>query len=593
MNFWFTAFLLLFLASPARSSPGDANYIEEQLTIGEDIKTSNPNRAAEIIEEIADLQRYATPNQRQRLELLAIHNTAMKGNYDIAVTRLKSFVSTVGIEPDQLLRAKTLLANIHYARDEYDDAFRELNEALTELNALTNSKSAYDVNVVAATLLATAGATDQALDLAGRALENAHQSKNRDHECRAWHATASSFQMAERWSEALTAYQRQHETCSAVENEVFISAAEYGQGICFQALGDHGKAIKSIRSSISRIDDGSFVTGVTSRSISLAKSLFSTNQSVEAFSLLEKYIPLAEQQELHRDLAEGYRELAIQYKRLEKFDLALSNFEKFVTADSLASSKDAQIRTAFFRMQFEADYKEKKIQLLEREKKFLAENAAHQTEKRRLLQFGVGAVSIICILLMLALHRLRNQSLQLRKLAQIDGLTGLHNRRHALMLAEQLYASCLRRNSHLAVVMVDLDLFKEINDRFGHAAGDEVLRNAARHFASCLRKQDVIGRTGGEEFAIFLPDTDLNAAITVVERCRTGVGEVQEGEQRRSVTASFGIAVGINDRFTLDELLQQADKALYNAKANGRNQVALARDLAYAASAYDEPASLI
>ncbi|WP_161542458.1 diguanylate cyclase [Levilinea saccharolytica] len=176
----------------------------------------------------------------------------------------------------------------------------------------------------------------------------------------------------------------------------------------------------------------------------------------------------------------------------------------------------------------------------------------------------------------LAIHNARLFE-QLNDLAVTDTLTGLFNRRHFFYQAESLVIRAQRYGSPLSAVMIDLDHFKDINDTFGHSAGDHVLREVARALSSALRKSDLIGRYGGEEFCVLLPEIDLEEGRTAAERLRQEVFNLQIPTLKgtAAVTASLGVAALNLHGETLDQLLQRADAALYRAKRAGRNAVSV------------------
>ncbi len=176
----------------------------------------------------------------------------------------------------------------------------------------------------------------------------------------------------------------------------------------------------------------------------------------------------------------------------------------------------------------------------------------------------------------LAIHNARLFE-QLNDLAVTDTLTGLFNRRHFFYQAETLVIRAQRYSSPLSAVMIDLDHFKEINDTFGHSAGDHVLREVARVLSAALRKSDLIGRYGGEEFCVLLPEIDLEEARAAAERLRQEVFNLQIPTLKgtAAVTASLGVATLNLSGETLDQLLQRADAALYRAKRAGRNAVSV------------------
>ena len=191
--------------------------------------------------------------------------------------------------------------------------------------------------------------------------------------------------------------------------------------------------------------------------------------------------------------------------------------------------------------------------------------------------FAWTHIIFIIVLTDLLLASWRQRERQVRLLSRTDVLTGTHNRRHILELLERELARSRRLGSALTVVMLDLDNFKHINDRFGHATGDRVLQAVARLLLANVRGHDAIGRYGGEEFLLLLADTGLDGATTLIERCRRQL-------EAASVDSDNGTGVGISGSFGLActeqfpghnsaQLLKAADQALYRAKAGGRNRV--------------------
>lgn len=175
-------------------------------------------------------------------------------------------------------------------------------------------------------------------------------------------------------------------------------------------------------------------------------------------------------------------------------------------------------------------------------------------------------------------RELREANARLLEQAIRDGLTGLYNRRHFFALAAREFGLAVRHTRPMTVFMIDLDHFKEINDRFGHAAGDRVLQAMAVSFRTALRQTDLIGRYGGEEFAALLSDTDEREARRIAERLRAEAAALHTewGEHKLGCTLSLGIAHLDSSRdFSVEALIERADQALFRAKLAGRNQLAL------------------
>lgn len=165
---------------------------------------------------------------------------------------------------------------------------------------------------------------------------------------------------------------------------------------------------------------------------------------------------------------------------------------------------------------------------------------------------------------------------QLQDLATLDGLTGVYNRRYFNELANREILRATRYDDMLSLIMLDLDHFKNVNDRDGHAAGDAVLISVAKLCYGMIRRTDIFARYGGEEFVILLPQTNLKTAMMIAERLRKAIEEmkVRYKNQVISITASFGvISIDSKTDISLDEMLSQVDTAVYRAKGKGRNCV--------------------
>jgi two-component system cell cycle response regulator len=163
------------------------------------------------------------------------------------------------------------------------------------------------------------------------------------------------------------------------------------------------------------------------------------------------------------------------------------------------------------------------------------------------------------------------------EMAITDGLTGLFNRRYMESHLSTLVDQAASRGKPIAVMVLDIDYFKSVNDTHGHDAGDDVLREFALRVRKCIRNIDLACRYGGEEFVLVMPETDIAVATMVAERLRRRIaGEpfsIQQGAQALEVTISIGIAAASGASDTAAAILKRADTALYQAKRDGRNRV--------------------
>jgi diguanylate cyclase (GGDEF)-like protein len=194
-----------------------------------------------------------------------------------------------------------------------------------------------------------------------------------------------------------------------------------------------------------------------------------------------------------------------------------------------------------------------------------------------LVLLTVGGV-LFAMRLVRALRLQESHAVELQRLATTDPLTGVGNRRQFFETGQQEFLRALRYGKTMSLLMVDIDHFKVVNDRWGHAIGDSVLVALTETISSLVREQDTVGRLGGEEFAVILPETDLPGALASAERLRAAVEQAQIAcaggtGAVLSVTVSIGVAALAADDTSFEAVLARADKRLYAAKDAGRNRV--------------------
>jgi diguanylate cyclase (GGDEF)-like protein len=183
--------------------------------------------------------------------------------------------------------------------------------------------------------------------------------------------------------------------------------------------------------------------------------------------------------------------------------------------------------------------------------------------------FSVGTAALV-----LALVKERNEAAS-KLIASIDSMTGIANRAAFMAGAERVLARCRHDGLPVSVIMFDLDIFKSINDNHGHAIGDAVIQKFSEVASTTIRNNDVFGRIGGEEFAVLLSRSSIEAATVRADRIRLAFAESCRSirEHQVNATVSGGVSASGNAETTLSALLEQADEALYRAKAAGRNRI--------------------
>jgi diguanylate cyclase (GGDEF)-like protein len=278
---------------------------------------------------------------------------------------------------------------------------------------------------------------------------------------------------------------------------------------------------------------------------------------------------------------EAYRVLYELERSRGNYAAALSFYQHYSDAQMSSLKEKAAIQLAFEQVMHDNIAKQLEIEALGRKNRVLELEhrlAAKQMEATRL--YGVILTLVLGFIGLWALLTKRSQ-LHFKTLSRLDGLTGICNRLHFIERAEAALAYARKSGQEVSLVLFDLDYFKSINDRFGHATGDFVLQRAAALCKEYLRRSDIFGRFGGEEFSVLLPACRLEEARNQAEQLRLTIKGIAAEHRGAPVTASasFGISSSAASGYDLARLLAHADAALYRAKRAGRDCV-MAYDVA-------------
>ena len=274
--------------------------------------------------------------------------------------------------------------------------------------------------------------------------------------------------------------------------------------------------------------------------------------------------------------------VAAIYKLRSRANAAMGNFreshadlEEYIRRVTAADDARRIRQSATLRARFEMDRQLQRNAELNRE---LKTSQQRQLEQKRWTVIAIGTGAIIIILLIIHVVSIRRHRRQLAMLANTDSLTGVPNRRRTYELGKAAMANALESKLPLTIAVVDLDHFKSINDRFGHAGGDRVLQEFARMCRESIREEDIVGRWGGEEFLLIMPGASLELAIGALERVRARALRIVLPElgQGLQVSLSAGLAALEPSVKSLDELIARGDAALYRAKHEGRDLVRIA-----------------
>jgi diguanylate cyclase (GGDEF)-like protein len=275
------------------------------------------------------------------------------------------------------------------------------------------------------------------------------------------------------------------------------------------------------------------------------------------------------------DIAELYELRSRAHAAIGDYPAAFTDQGEYLRRMREQGTLDRIREVAQLRVQFENDQEKQKIALLEKDKKLAEERLNSQTRTMQLVAIAGLTGLVTAFFLGYALLSHRRHRAELIRLAERDELTGLLNRRAIVRKAVGLLTRAREAKGSLIIGLIDLDHFKSINDRFGHAVGDQLLQRFAAAMRTSLHTHEIFGRYGGEEFLVLFPDCTLEQARTSAERLRNALRDQQLriDDQSVTVTLSLGLACYEAGDVLFDQIARRADIALYVAKTQGRDRV--------------------
>ncbi len=425
---------------------------------------------------------------------------------------------------------------IAYRRLGYADKAREyLNQSIEHEQQVGDHESLFTSTLQLGFVDEETGHFDAALATQQRALELAAATGDHQNTGSAKLALAAVLTDLKRYPEAQATLQSAETDFAAAGDNADKGTVAYERGRALAGLGQHRKAMDEFSRAESAFDASGNQRYQEQLHQAMAQTLEASGQSAQALAEYKRYLAL------HEEVTRQRADQQAQMLR-EQFDTDRSNMENT-------------------RLKTEQALKDHQVEALQR--------------VRGWQQTAMGLLAILLGLFALLVIRQLRKLRGWKRMASLDALTGVANRRGI----EHFMAGAMRQarvqHEPLAVLALDIDHFKQLNDNFGHAAGDRVLQHVARTCAEALRDADLLGRIGGEEFLVVLPGNTLDQAADVAERLRARVESLALGDLPAGLrtTISIGVAQMSSQDSNVADLLLRADEALYRAKAEGRNRV--------------------
>lgn len=545
---------------------------ERDLQEADRSRSSDPKRFSSLLNALEANVEQAGPAQRQRLQYLRIYSRALYDNrLDEAIEDGVALYEEA-IDTDLKYRTGSLIINAYALRRNFGEGLQFLDSAMALKDQVRDKDIRHDGINTAAVLYNQLGQHQLGLRFAEETLSEQPSPRPR---CFAGYLRLQAiYNMGSRPLEDETMLELIDQCETIREN----ASASYVRGLLARKWAREGRRVEAIallRKHMADVEGTGFARLIGEIRSLLAELLLANGELAAAQTQAEAAVARSVNIPTSLPLVMAYKVMYEIAELRQDPMAALFNYRKFAEADK-AYLNEIKARELVYQMaRQESVQKSQQIALLDQQNKVLQLQQRVQKQSNQNLGLLVVLLSFLLAGLGYWAYKVKRTHGWLRRIAETDALTGISNRHHFTQQAERSLSQCARAGESAAVIMIDLDRFKAINDTYGHEAGDWVLKQVAETCAGLCRRIDHFGRIGGEEFVILLHGCELKSAVRLAEDCRARLSEIETRPSGHTfpVTASFGVSATAQSGYGLAELMSHADLMLYRAKREGRNRV--------------------
>ncbi|WP_198147121.1 GGDEF domain-containing protein [Pseudoxanthomonas mexicana] len=562
-------FVSVMQASPVAFAAGPER-VSELLEKAEELRSSDALAFRRFLREANESRTEATEAQREQMDYLNAYALNTSGRFADAIAATKSLLATT-TDKNLRVRASALLVNSYGATRQFAEGLRQLERTLEWLPESNDPRMHVHAMVSASILYNLIGQYQHGLDYA---LKLQQQTLSEREQCFARYTEAEAkFFLGKSTDSADIA--AVVEFCASIREAIL---SNLGRQLLARQLADNGQrknAISLLQNHLADAEATRYPRLIGETHALLAQYMLEEESFAGAEQHATAAVAYSTDIAYSQPLVTAYHTLYELAQRKGDPQSALNYFRKYAEADKAYLNEIKARELAYQIVRQETLQKSQQISVLDQENQVL--QLQRQVDKAA--QDNNRLIVILLVLLVASIgywaFKIKRVQLSLKKMAETDALTGICNRHHFTIRAERALAECARNGEQASLIMFDLDHFKNINDRFGHGTGDWALKEVAEASQGFCRRIDVLGRLGGEEFAILMYGCDLRAAARVAEDCRVRLAQIETRDTGHvfAITGSFGVTSSQHSGYSLAKLLSHADKQLYRAKHNGRNRV--------------------
>jgi diguanylate cyclase len=562
----------LCVALPAAAAPGSPAF-EAMLKQAEAVRSADPAQFQSLLGQMNSSLGVASPAQRQQLQYLKAYHLAYTGRFDLGIESAKKLF-TEATDVNVRFRAGSLIVNGYAATRDFTQGLRYLEQTLALEDQIDDPELKHHGWSAAGVIYNQVGQFEQGKLFAERMLADKPSPRTR---CFAGAIRLESMYGLGPLSGEDAAIEALMSQCDDVGEQVAANYARVQLARLWGDRGDHSKALALLYGHLPAIEAtryprliGEVHSVLAEQNLALgyrAEAEFHAREAIKNSAGIQHSLPLVA----------AYRVMYQSALLRGDTAAALEHHIKYAETDKAYLDNVKARELAYQIVKNETQQKTQTIELLNRQNEVLTLQQQVTTKSTQANRLLIALLAVLLASIGYWAFKIKRMQVTFRKLAETDALTGISNRHHFTRRATAVLEQCRKANQQVGLVMVDLDHFKTINDRFGHATGDWALRAVANACQQVCGPNDLPGRLGGEEFALLLVGRDADASVALAEECRRRIAAIDTlpSGHRFQITASFGVAGSRNCGHGFDALLAKADDALYLSKRDGRDRVSV------------------
>jgi diguanylate cyclase (GGDEF)-like protein len=565
-------FVFLFLSVGYAAPAADAEEAVRLLKQADVLRTADYAQFAAILQRLDERSASLAAPQRQYLRYLKGWRSAYDGDYIAAIPMLESFIDE-SQDPNLQFRAGATLVNVRVLAAQYQAAFAELSRLLKALPSVDDAEARELGLGIAGFLYNQVGQYDLGLSYAEQIMSENNRGRG---VCTGGQLRLEALYKSGKLRTADLEFPQGIEACVRANEVIYANVIRTYVARLFLDQGKIDAAVSVLKAHYDEVAAARYPRLTSEYDALLADAYRRKGDATTAHAFALRAIESGVKNQYTEPLTLAYRLLYELERERGDFKSALAYHEKYAAADKGYLDDVSARQVAFEKVQLESTANKLQIEALNKRNQVLQLQRALGEKAVENSRLYIALLLLGLVFIAFWAYKTKLSQLHFMRRSQQDGLTGIANRQHFIEQAEHALQACQREQLEACVILCDLDQFKAINDKYGHAAGDFVLQQAVIACQSHLRPNDIFGRLGGEEFGIVLPGCNAEQARQRSEQLRLAISGISTTPGLESgVSASFGVAGTNASGYELWQLLAHADAALYHAKHAGRNRVAV------------------